>query len=207
MTKICSLSMLPRFKGVEYLMPKGVWEETVGKALHIDRFRMEGVMLDQKIKQGVFKVIDDDKVRELANDILSKINNCFFAKGKAIELIHKGEAEMIALAKLQGIKYLAIDERTTRILIESPEEQKRILENKLHVKIKVDQKRLDEFKSMVNGLKIIRSVDILVRAYDMDLFGVEESRQRDLLRGILWECKNLGCAITRKEIDMYLGLF
>jgi len=205
LTNSCNLWVLDTFKDkVEFLIPEWVWEETVGKALHIDRFRLEGIRLDNKIREGVIKVVKDEKARSIAERIMGLVNNTFSAHGRYLRIIHKGESEMIGLALARDIKHVAIDERTTRILIEKPELEKKVLESKLHTKIRVDYQNLRELKSLVGGLKVLRSVDILVYAFKKGLFKVDEKKKVDLLRGILWSAKQLGCAISPREIDQYL---
>ena len=114
---------------------------------------------------------------------------------------------MIALAVVANAPYLAIDERTTRVLIEKPEMQQKILEGKLHTKVKVKFQKINEFKEIVKGIKVIRSIDILLYAYKLNFFNVDPAQKINLLRGLIWTAKERGCALTSSEMSSYINTY
>lgn len=194
--------------GVRFIIPDFVEEEVVKRPLHMNRFRLEGFRVHYRILDGTFEVIHDEKARDHAMSVISAINNTFSAKGKAIQLIHKGEAEVLTLAKKIGAKFVGIDEKTTRILIENPMEIKKWLERKLHTDISVNKKNLDKFTNEFKHLKVLRSCDIIAYAYKNGYFSHMLKRGlkgKTLIQGLLWALKFKGCAIMEKEINQYIG--
>lgn len=206
------LTDLKKASGVQFVIPPGVESETVGKSLHIDRFMLEGIRVYDKIADGTIKVVDDNKVRELGSEILRIINNTFSAKGENIKLVHKGETELIALANHIKANFVGVDEKTTRILIETPEAIKQWMESKMHTPVSVDEENLKRFERYTKGLKVLRSSDIIAYAFKRGLFDrmIPPGRRdtvtfrENFVKGFLWALRFSGCAIRENEINEYL---
>ena len=90
---------------------------------------------------------------------------------------------------------LAIDERTTRMIIEKPENLKNLLEKKMHTRIKIRKESFDLFK----GFKIIRSTEIMYIAYKKGFIKIKDGNL--VLDAVLYGLKFKGCSISHDEIE------
>ena len=124
-----------------------------------------------------------------------------------MHIVDRGEVEALALVlRVQAAAYV-VDERTMRLLIENPYTLRRILERKLHIKVDINKKLLKEFSEIVKGVKVIRSTELLIIAYEKGLlnkFVTVGSTEIDLLDGLLWGLKLRGCSISSDEITIEL---
>ncbi len=186
----------------EFKIAKSVEAESVGKPLKIDRFELNALRIKKAIDSGWMKVekqvIDSTEIEKLANNI-------FFAEGKPIKIIHLGEAETIALYKKNNASVMVIDERTTRMLIEEPQNLEKKLKRNYRKKIKINQTNLKKFFSAVGKVKIVRSCELIAKAFDLGCFGEELDSTPKSLEAALYGLKFNGCAISLEEIDDYLG--
>ena len=190
------------FKG-EFLITKEVKQEVVDNPIKTKKYELEAIKIDSLIKEGYFILpekinINEKKVSELTFKFLEIANTMFVGNGQKIKLIQDGEASCLALSKIlneKGIEnVLAIDERTTRILIEKPENLHELLEKKLHVKIKLKESNFNFFKEF----KVIRSTEIIYVAYKKGLINL---KNKNLLDALLYALKFKGCAISEQEIE------
>ena len=131
-------------------------------------------------------------------------NSIFSIKGKPIEIIQKGEAETIALAKILKARVVAIDERTTRLLIENALNLKKFMAYKYKENVKLNQKTLIDFTALVPRLQIVRSTELIALAFDRKLFAPELNQTRKDLEAALYAMKYSGCAVSFEEIQGFL---
>ena len=205
------LDVLKDLKGIfkgHFLITEGVKKEIIDKPLTIKRFELEALKLKQLLEEGVIELpesigIGNDEINRGAEEILDVANKTFFGGGKEIEIIHFGEAESLSLSKIltkKGIdNVIAIDERTTRVLVEKPENLKKILGKKLHIKINSKNENYNFFK----GYKIIRSPELAYVAYKKGLIKIKDPLVLDAL---LYAMKFKGAAISGDEIREILRI-
>jgi hypothetical protein len=211
------LGVLSYFKNgfdVRFVIGERVLNETVKRAVESKKFRLEGFRVLEIIKSGVIEIVNNDEVKRLTEEIIHSSNKCFVAKNNPINIIHWGEAEMLAIAKHLQAKTVMVDERTTRLLVESPSNLKEQQEKKLHTTVEIVSGELDKVKAFLGDLKVVRSTELSVLAFENSYFSnyeqeqvlnLDNKRQR-ILGGLLWSLKLNGCAITVQEIDSYLNL-
>lgn len=110
----------------------------------------------------------------------------------------------MALLSISKSNCLAVDERTTRLLIEDPYALLDILKRKRSNKrIELVQERYDKFKQLIGNPIVIRSVDLLAFAYEKNLLkGIITNKE--YLRSALYSLKFNGCAVSFEEIEEYL---
>ena len=190
------------FKG-KFLITSEIKREIIDFPIKVKRFELEALKLknlfDRNILESPSSIgIKDSDIFQKANEILDLANNCFVGDGKAIKLINGGEASCLALSTIltqKGIKnVLAVDERTTRMLVENQEELKNFLERKLHVKIKICEKSSPFFRNF----KIIRSPEIVYVAYKKNLIKLKD---KNILDALLYAVKFKGASISNEEIE------
>ena len=140
--------------------------------------------------------IDDKRLNQETDKILKIINNSMRSDSKPIELIHNGEASCIAFSNLCNCdSAIVIDERTTRMLVESPSSLKKMMENKLHRTLSLNEKDL----KLLKNARFIRSTELLYIAYKKSLFNLKKDRA--MLQAVLYAAKYKGTAISSQEIE------
>lgn len=190
------------FKG-KFLITNDVKKEIIDKPLTIKRFELEGLKLKQLLSEGVLEMpsslgIKDNEIAKKSDKILGMANSIFVGKdGKDIHIIDTGETSCLALSNILTEKkiknVIALDERTTRMLVENPESLRNYLEKKLHVRITAEKKDFEFCKQF----KIIRSTELIYVAYKKGLINIKGEKVLDAL---LYAMKFKGAAISEDEI-------
>ncbi len=190
-----------RFDG-KFLITKEVSNEVIEKPMTIKRFKLEALkikkLLDEKVLEMPSAIgIENSKISEMTNEIKNKANSIFYGRGNAVQIIHLGEASCLALSILLNEKkisnVLSVDERTTRMLGEKPENLSILLKKKLHTGIKIEKKNLAFF----SNFRFIRSTELMYVAYKK---GMVKLKNHDVLDAILYALKFNGCSISDDEI-------
>jgi hypothetical protein len=191
------------FKG-EFLITKEVKQEIIDRPLNIPRFELGAIRLKQLFNDNVIKHADlseneINELREIRNKLMQTANNTFFTKKRSVHLIDKGESAALALSSIMKRKSkenvpLVIDERTTRVLCENPENLRKLFEKKLHTSIKANKKNYELFQDF----KIIRSTELAYIANKKKLFQIPDPK---LMEGVLYGLKFKGCSISEKEVE------
>ena len=133
-----------KFKG-RFCIGSSVKQEIIDVPINGKRFRLEAVMILDLLRDGVLELVEDPKINEITDKLMSLSGSIFETKGEYIQVIHKGEVQSLALVKYLNSNAYVIDERTTRLLVENPKKLTGILLNKLHSRINVNKNNLDEY--------------------------------------------------------------
>ena len=188
---------------IKFIVTNEVKQEIIDRPLKIKRFKLEALKLDQLMFDKVLESpessgINNKEISIRTEKFLDLANSTYKESDKYIHLIDLGEASCVALSKILNEKniqnVIAIDERTTRMLCEKPENLKKLLQKKLHTSIKYEKENIKHFK----GLKVIRSTEIIYTAYKKDLTILKGKQALDAL---LYALKSKGCAISYEEIE------
>ncbi|MDD5649498.1 MAG: hypothetical protein PHF86_03650 [Candidatus Nanoarchaeia archaeon] len=202
-----------KFNG-DFLISEGVRKELVDNPLQIKRFKFEALMILNLISNKGLNVYNDKEVEKKITYLNSLVNNLFKAKGEYITIMQSGEIASLAVAIILGSSAYVVDERTTRLVIEDPERLVKILRNKLHTTVNINRNNLELIKKEINGLKVIRSTELVLMAYEMGLFKdflkltiYSKNIKKDLIDGLLWGLKLRGCSISEEEIDEAIKIY
>ncbi|MBI4141536.1 hypothetical protein HY484_01270 [Candidatus Woesearchaeota archaeon] len=207
------LWLLPKLKqqfGGSFCIPLAVKRELVDRPFVTKKFKFEAIQVEQQIESKTLTVLMDDRIRVDGGRLQDIANSIFVANGQTIAIVQKGEMESIAASLMFGADAFVTDERITRLLLESPESLKQLLEKRLHAKIKINDASLYEFQQKTRHVKIIRSVELVTIAYELGLLdkfvvALPQSR-KELLESILWGVKLHGCAVSEQEINEIVKL-
>ena len=190
------------FKG-KFLITNDVKKEIIDKPLTIKRFELEGLKLKHLLNEGVLEMpsslgVKDNQITKKSDEILAMANSIFVGKdGKYIHIIDTGETSCLALSHILTEKkiknVIALDERTTRMLVENPASLQNYLEKKLHVRITAKKEDFEFCKQF----KIIRSTELIYVAYKKGLINIKGEKVLDAL---LYAMKFKGAAISEDEI-------
>jgi len=205
MTMNGMLPIIEKLKGIfdgEFILTPHVRKEVVDKPMKIKKFKLEAIQVNDMIERGVFKmsnaVIPNQKLDIETKKILKTTNGVLRTTqtGEKIKIIHDGEASCLAFSNLCGAdNVIVIDERTTRMLTEAPQNLETMMEKKLHTSLDAELSLLNELKKF----KFIRSAELLFIAYKKNLIPVKKSKE--LLDALLYGVKFKGAAISSVEIE------
>src|SRR3989344_2669996 len=155
------------------------------------------------VRDGVLRIyenIPQGKVTQLAR----LANSSFSIQNKTMDVIQSGEMESVVAALQEGAQALVIDERTIRLFIESPLEMEKLLEMRFQKNVIPNRQRLQEFSRQLQGIPIIRSIELVGAAFTLGLLDPyippEKKGREELLSAVLWATKYNGCAVTDHEV-------
>jgi hypothetical protein len=200
------LDELQRLKGIfkgDFLITEQVKYEIIDKPLKIKCFELEALKVQQLFEEGILKTaesygINNSLIKSKTEEIMDMANNLFMSSRDRVSMVHLGEASCLALSKILSDKnienVIVVDERTTRMLVEKPENLKDLLERKLHTNIVLVKKDFQYFKEF----KIIRSAELMYVAWKKDLIDVKKG---EVLDALLYALKYKGCSISDEEIN------
>lgn len=193
-----------RFHG-EFCITSAVKRELVEAPLRTKRFKFEAFQVEEFIEKGILTVVEDELTRKHALVLLDIANNTFYAKNHPMRLVQFAEMETLAYALLSKADAIVVDERITRALIENPDSVRKVMEKRLHTKVKVNEGNLKRLSQAIRSLRLIRSTELAAVAFKLGLLdkyvvNIPNARS-ELLEGLLWGMKLNGCSITEEEID------
>ena len=184
----------------DFIITKEVKREVIDYPESTKRFELEAIQIKELFNERIIKHADIteqevDNLRQKREQIMSIANNTFFDNNKQIHLLDKGECAALALATiLKQQSVLVIDERTTRMLIENPENLKKLLQKKLHTDIKVKKENFAFFKDF----KVIRSTELAYIAHKKNLIELKDPKAYEAM---LYALKYKGCSVSEEEIE------
>ena len=183
------------FQG-EFFITEEVKYEVIDKPIQERRFMLEALFIKKLFEQGILKLYPVNP-REHQRT-LKTANSTFISNGDFIKIVHPGEISCLVAYNSADAekKSMVVDERTMRLLCESPENLRKILENKLHKKIS----SIPRNYSLFQNVKIIRSCELALIAYKFNLIDLP-ARRSEIIRALLYATKFNGCSISSKEID------
>jgi len=188
----------------KFLITREVKVEVIDVPLKIKKFELEALKIKKLLDDGVLEMpyslgISDSEIEKQDNKFLEIANSTFSSKGKDIHILDHGEASCLALSRIltnRGIENLiAIDERTTRLLVEGPENLRHIFEERMNAKITINK----ENASLFSSFKIIRSTELAYVAWKKNLVGLKDGLV--VLDALLYALKSRGAAISEEEIE------
>lgn len=191
------------FDGV-FLITQQVKKEVIDKPLTIKNFELEALRTKKLLDDKVIELADDygldnKSIENKSNEIMNIANSFFMSPKEPVRLLHLGEASCLALSEMlnkEKIKnVIVIDERTTRMLIEKPENLRELLIRKLHTNISLVKQNFAYFKNF----QVIRSAELIYVAWRKGL--VELKDGIFILDALLYAIKSKGCAISSDEIE------
>jgi predicted nucleic acid-binding protein len=194
------LEPLKRKFGGHFFITEEVKYEVIDKPLQEKRFMLEALFIKKLYDDGVLELYKNSHLKE--KTMLGNIANLtFISDGEFIRIMHSGETSCIALYNELKIekKAVVVDERTTRVLCEAPNNLKRLLELKLHRKIHSVEKNYNYFRN----INIIRSSELALMAHKYGFIDLPGKKQ-EVIMAILYAAKFNGCAISNQEIETLL---
>lgn len=187
----------------KFLITNAVKYETLDRPIKVPRFELEALRIKNLIGKKILEFpeslgIDQSTLKEETIRLMEIANNSIEAKGKRIKIISEAETSCLALSKeltkRKITNIIAIDERTTRILSEKPENLEKIMSKKLHTRVHYSKKSLQDFKEF----RFIRSTELVYVAYKK---GYLEIKDPKALEAVLYATKFKGSSVSFDEIN------
>jgi predicted nucleic acid-binding protein len=202
-----------QFKG-KFIITPSVKRELIDLPMRGKKYKFEALRVNDMLNEGIFQILSTAEIKTKAKYLMNLANNCFFIGDKNLQIVQEGEMESLAAAVLLNADAFVVDERVTRMLIESPDFLERTLENKLNADVKVNIENLNKFHEDVKNVNVIRSVELITVAYKLGILDkyvvannkVDYKMKDVLLYSALWALKLYGCAVSSKEIDRIVHL-
>jgi len=192
-----------RFDG-EFFITPAVKRELVERPLKIKRFEFEALQVSKIIGEGILTLTDVDVAQRSAR-LLKLANRCYQSKGKDLHIVHEAEVELLAAVCEFPESTMVIDERTMRLLLEDPEDLRKLLEQRLHTDVTLHKDALAQLQREVGTVRMIRSAELAVVAVSIGaLQGLAPHGRYGeelLLDAVLWRLKSNGCGISAQEIE------
>lgn len=197
----CMSSVL-RDLGVEVVIPPGVYAEVVSKPIGSRRFALGSMRVNKLLGDKVISVRKPDL--DLTGRILEGFNSSYMISKRPLRILHQGEAEALSLTRSRDVEALLVDERTTRLLIEDPEQLRRLLSRQNNQDVSLDVRRVDETRGLIPDVVVLRSAEVAAVAYERGVLSKYLSEgEGNLLEAVLCALKFSGCSITWSEIEDY----
>lgn len=198
-----------RFRG-EFYITEGVKGELIDRPLKMRRFKFEALQVLSLIEKGTIKVIPSIELKDLANELMDKSNHSFKMRGHWMRLVQYAEMEVLAAAIKMDASAVVFDERTARMLVEEHEALADLFKHKFRERPKLDEKTIGEFRELTKGIKVLRSIELVMVAYEKGLLDKFLTNIPDpdvaLVDSLLWALKLRGAAISRREIEKLVKL-
>lgn len=207
LSETCNAAALAFVKercGVRLLAPESVFKETVETPSRIRKYGFSALRIKRLFDGGVVEAKKTDGA--FVEELLSISNSLFSVGGRPLKLIQEGEAACVALMKQQGAKFLAIDEKTLRLLVEAPLKLRRLLQEEYEQEIEADGRRLANWRQRVFGIRVVRSSEILTVAAEKGFFKGFGADAAQAFHAAVYALRNAGCSLTAKELAAYSQL-
>lgn len=206
-----------KFGGEFYITP-AVKREVVDVPISGKRYKLEAIQVLSLLTNNTLSVHHNKDIEKMTETLLRLANNLFLSGDNPITIVQKAEIECLALAKFINASAFVVDERTTRLLIEDPTKISKILQEKIHKNIKINNENLELLRKEVKGINIIRSTELMTIAFEFGLLNKYSMKdvknildhpvdiKKTLLDATLWGLKTRGCSISEQEINEILSL-
>ncbi len=199
---------------IRFVISKTVYDEVFRNPLNSVKFKFAAMNVEEYVKDGILEIEYDEEIEETSNKILELANSVFNINGNNLNIIHRGEAEIFALAKKLKARAVLNDERVSRQLLEAPEDLLENLSMRFHKRIRFDSEKHKELMKLIGFQHVLRSVELVAVAFDKGLFDEKINKlksevpnaRKEYLEGMLWALKFSGCFITQREIDEYVQM-
>lgn len=195
---------LKKSTGVRFFITEQVKYETVDRPSGIPRFELGALRIKEMISTEILEMppalkISNESIALTTKELKEMANHTVEARGSWIEIVSDAEMSCLALSKKltdRGIEnIIAIDERTTRILAEKPENLQRLMSDRLHFPVRLEKINFAEFKKF----RFIRSTELVYVAYKKGVLHIKDPKA---LEAVLYATKYKGAAVSFDEIDL-----
>ncbi len=200
---IDALALLRQKAGADFVIPPGVEEEIVVAPSRVKSLEFSALRIRRLVEDGTVRVEGAQNLASKTQEIADAANRLYLVGGKPLKLIHGGEAETLALLGILGAKILAIDEKTTRLIIEDPLKLKEMIEGEYTEKMVFDLKAYEAFRRMIPQVSVIRSAELLALAAKRGFFSNFGEHEEEAFHSAINALRAAGCSLAQDEMQQY----
>ena len=135
----------------KFIITEEVKYEVIDRPIKVPRFELEALRIKKLLTSNILELpsslnIDNKTIKSKTRKFMEIANQSVSSKGRWIKIISEGETSCLALSseltKRNIENIIAIDERTTRILAEKPQNLEQIMSKKLKQKVSIEKKTI-----------------------------------------------------------------
>ena len=198
------ISELKKVSDVKFAITAQVKYETVDRPIGIPRFELGALRVQNMIDSNDLELpeslgISNEEINSLAKELKEKANHSVLAREKWVNIVSDAEMSCLALSYLltqKGVEnIIAIDERTTRLLAEKPENIQKLMSQQLHFNVFLEPKNFSSF----SDFRFIRSTEIVYVAFKKNVLKVQGAKA---LEAALYATKYKGSSVSFEEINV-----
>ena len=203
----CNIDVL-RFlcgHGGEFAIPPAVEEEIVKHPAQLKQYAFSAVRLRKLVDDGIVRTDAPQRLASEKQAVENAANGAIRVDGKPLRLIHAGEAECLALLRISQApqKTLLVDEKTTRLLIESPKTLVERLRREYKANVEIDDAAMRAFQTGLESVSVVRSTELLAVAASLGFFADYGSAAQDAVHTALGALQLAGCSVSSNELRDY----
>lgn len=197
------LEDLKKNSDVKFAITSQVKYEVVDRPINVPRFELGALRVRNMIDAGILELpssfgISEQEVNSLTSELKNVANSSIIARGKQMAIVSDAEMSCLALSSIltdKGVENLiAIDERTTRLLAEKPENLEKLVSDRFHVRVELKRNKFDIFSKF----RFIRSTELVYVAFKKGLLRVNGPKA---LEAALYATKYKGSSVSFEEIE------
>jgi len=193
-------------EGITGIISSGVELESIINPMRVKRLELNAIRIRHGIEEGWVELVRlDKKDSSEVENIMQKANHSLYGPKGNLSLLQLGEVEALLLAEKLGAKVVAVDERTTRMLIEEPEKLRRLISRRRHSRIQKDNQVVEELDKRFGNISFVRSCELVALAFEKGFLEDEIGSGKEALEAALYSLKYMGCALSSSEIERFLG--
>ena len=189
--------------GARFLIPPSVERELVDRPLELKQYAFSAIRLKHQLEEKVLEVKSVPGLEEETHEILKQANNLLSVGGRPLKILHEGEAQCLALLKKGVGDAFLVDEKTTRLLIESPQKLAENLKPEYARKVFVNNSTLTFLSNEFQRFSVLRSVELLAVAVSKGFFKEFGAEENKALNAGLYALRRAGCSVSSRELAEY----
>lgn len=195
---------LKKIADVRFVITSDVKYEVVDRPIGIPRFELGALRVNDMIADKVLETpkdfdISEDEIKEITKEYMDLANNAILADHKPLRIVSDAEISCLAISKLlteKGVEnMIGVDERTTRLLAEKPQNLESIMQKRLHKRVMLQRDNFKAFKAF----KFIRSTELVYVAHKKGILQVKGPKA---LEAALYATKYKGASVSFEELDV-----
>jgi len=199
------LYLIPELKkssGAKFLITEDVKYEIIDRPISIPRFELEALRVQKLLDNEDLELpasinVTEEEIKTRRDKLMDLANHSIKAKGKWIKIVSEAEISCLALSsilterKIENI--IGIDERTTRLLSEKPQNLEKLMTRKLHQRVSLEANNFKLFRDF----RFIRSTELVYVAVKKGLLNVKSPKA---MEAVLYATKFKGSSVSWDEI-------
>ena len=190
----------------QFVIPPAVRHEIVVHPLHVKKYALSALRLNRLIEKGALHVADPPGLLSKSMEIQKLANSLIYVRGRPLQLLQEGEVQCLALLCLGSAQAIAVDEKTTRLLVESPSTLLERVATEFDSSVGFNERNLRSWYALLPKTTVMRSAELIAIAARRGFFSEYGPLEAEALQAALASVRNAGCSLTENELEEYSSL-